>query len=647
MISVQNLSIYFSDEPLFKEVSFVVADKDRIGLVGKNGAGKTTLLKVLSGQLYAENGNIVITKGHRIGYLPQEMNVVSNKNVWEETLTAFAEVKQIEEQINKINRRLAQCEEYESKEYMNLLTTLSDLNHQLEYIGANQMESTTEKVLGGLGFSKSDFYRPMCEFSSGWQMRVALAKLLLQHPEILLLDEPTNHLDIESIQWLESFLYEYQGAVILVSHDRTFLNKVCNRTIEITLGKIEDYNCNYSIYVERRKERMANQKQAYENQQREVEAIENFINRFRYKATKAKQVQSRLKMLEKMDVIEVDEIDTSKIHFLFPPAPNCNRVVFEAENLSKKYDEKEVLRNVNFVIENQEKVAFIGKNGEGKTTLMRILHHELECTSGILRRGEMVKIGYYAQNQNMLLDPQKTVFDCMDEVAVGEVRTKIRGILGSFLFSSDDIDKKIAVLSGGEKARLALAKLLLEPYNVLLLDEPTNHLDMASKDVLKNALLRYNGTLIIVSHDRDFLQGLTDKVFEFKNKTLKVHLGDIQDYLDKNKLESLQLLNTSTKTSQHSIEDTESATKLQWEKQKQKESTIRKLEKQIQKIETDIQAKETLTEEINKKLSDPKHYADEINDGTLYNQYKSLQKEIDNLLEQWEQLSNDCEVLKA
>jgi ATP-binding cassette subfamily F protein 3 len=366
MISVQNLSVYFSEEPLFKEVSFVVSDTDRIGLVGKNGAGKTTLLKILSGEMQAEKGNIVISKGHRIGYLPQEMQTSSNKTVWDETLSAFSEVKQVEERINNITEQIASVDDYESKEYLNLLETLSELNRRLEYTGANQIESNTEKVLLGLGFSKHDFYRGMNEFSSGWQMRVALAKILLQHPEIILLDEPTNHLDIESIQWLENFLYNYQGAVILVSHDRAFLNKVCNRTIEITLGKIEDYNCNYSTYVERRKERIASQKQAFENQQKEIEAIESFIERFRYKATKAKQVQSRVKLLEKMDVIEVDEVDTSKIHFLFPPAPNCNRVVFEAENLSKKYDTKEVLQNVNFVIENKEKIAFVGKNGEGK-----------------------------------------------------------------------------------------------------------------------------------------------------------------------------------------------------------------------------------------------------------------------------------------
>ena len=646
MISVQNLSVFFTEKPLFKDVSFVVSDTDRIGLVGKNGAGKTTLLKILAGKMQAEQGNMVVTKDHTIGYLPQEMSTRTDKTVWDETLTAFHEIKQIEHKIEKLTQQLSNFDDYDSPEYLKLIETLSELNHRFEYAEANQIESNTEKILLGLGFSKTDFERPLHTFSSGWQMRVELAKILLQRPEIVLLDEPTNHLDIESIQWLENFLQTYPGAIILVSHDRTFLNKVCCRTIEITNGRIEDYNCNYSHYVERRKERVAHQKQAFENQQKEIEAIEAFIERFRYKATKAKQVQSRIKLLEKMDMINVDELDTSHIHFLFPPAPNCNRVVFEAENLSKKYGIKEVLRQVNFVIENQEKVAFIGKNGEGKTTLMRMLHQELEASGGHLHHGEMVKIGYYAQNQNSLLDSNKTVFKTMDDIAVGDIRTKIRGILGSFLFSNDDIDKKVSVLSGGEKARLALAKLLLEPYNVLLLDEPTNHLDMQSKDVLKNALLRYNGTLIIVSHDRDFLQGLSNKIFEFKNKTVKVHLGDIQDYLNKQNLASLQHLNSKAYTSFQSSQSSESETKALWEQQKQKESALRKLGKDIEKIESDIQHKEACIDTVNKKLSSPEEYKNVIASGTLYQEYQTLQIELEKLVNQWEKYTLELETLK-
>ncbi|MDY0014942.1 MAG: ABC-F family ATP-binding cassette domain-containing protein [Bacteroidales bacterium] len=646
MISVNHASIFFSGIPLFEDISFVVADTDRIGLVGKNGAGKTTLLRILAGELAHDKGNIVVTKGHKIGYLPQEMVMKTDKNVWEETLSAFSEIKQIEAQIEKLNRQLGDISDYESPSFEKLLQSLSDLNHRLEYLDANHIESNSEKVLLGLGFSKSEFMRPLNTFSSGWQMRVALAKILLQKPEIVLLDEPTNHLDIESIQWLENFLQSYQGAIILVSHDRTFLNKVAKRTIEITLGKIEDYNCNYSTYVSRRLERIAHQKQVFDNQQKEIQATEQFIERFRYKSSKAKQVQSRVKMLEKMEVIEVDEMDTSRIHFLFPNAPNCNRVVFEAEKLSKQYDEKHVLSDVNFVIENQEKVAFIGKNGEGKTTLMRILHQELPLTSGKLHRGELVKIGYYAQNQNLLLDSAKTVFQTLDDIAVGDIRLKIRGILGSFLFSNDDMDKKVSVLSGGEKARLAIAKLLLEPYNVLLLDEPTNHLDMQSKDVLKNALLRYNGTLILVSHDRDFLQGLSDKVFEFKDKSVKVHLGDIQEYLEKRQLESLQSLNTHAFNGTTPQHHSESDTKSQWEKQKQKESALRKASKHIEKIENDIHRMEEAMEEINRRLSDPEHHVDDIASGALYKQYQDYQKKVEKLVSEWEIQCMELEKLK-
>ncbi len=647
MITVNNLSVYFSGIPLFQKISFVVADNERIALVGKNGVGKTTLLKILAKELQTNEGEIVITKDHRIGYLPQEMNLKANKTVWEETLTAFDEIKTIENDIEKLNNELSNTNDYNSNDYNHLLNKLSELNSRLEYLGVNRIESETEKILLGLGFEKTDFYRHLNEFSSGWQMRIELAKILLKKTEIILLDEPTNHLDIESIQWLESFLQNYAGIVFLVSHDKTFINKVCQRTIEITLGKIEDYNCNYSTYIERRQERIAYQRQIAENQQKEIEAIEQFIERFRYKASKAKQVQSRIKMLEKMDVVKVEEIDKSHIHFLFPPAPNCNRVVFESENLTKYFDDKLVLQKVNFVIEHQERVAFIGKNGEGKTTLIRILQKELSASSGKLHRGELVKIGYYAQNQNLLLDHTKTVFQTMDDIAVGDIRLKIRNILGSFLFTDEDIDKKVNVLSGGEKARLALAKLLLEPYNVLLLDEPTNHLDMQSKEVLKNALLRYNGTLILVSHDRDFLQGLITKIVEFKNKTIKVHLSDIDEYLKKRKIESLQLLNSkNTFTSSLKSDITNTETKNQWELQKQKESDLRKFAKQIEYIETEIQQTELAIEEMNWKLSLPENHVNENVSKELYQEYQSLQQKLEQSITKWEFLCNEYDTLK-
>ena len=646
MITVNNLSISFSGIPLFQNISFVVADNERIALVGKNGVGKTTLLKILSKELQADEGDIVITKGHRIGYLPQEKNLTTHKTVWDETLTAFDEIKKIETNIEHLTHELTKTTDYESEYYNDLLNKLSELNSRFEYVGANRIESETEKVLLGLGFDKTDFYRQLNEFSSGWQMRIELAKILLKNPEIILLDEPTNHLDIESIQWLENFLQNYAGIVIVVSHDRTFINKVCKRTIEITLGKIEDYNCDYSTYVQRRQERIAHQKQVVENQQKEIEAIEQFIERFRYKASKAKQVQSRVKMLEKMDILQEEEIDSSHIHFLFPPAPNCNRVVFEAENLSKSYGNKLVLEKINFVIEQREKVAFIGKNGEGKTTLMRILQKEIDLSSGKLHRGELVKIGYYAQNQNLMLNQNKTVFQTMDDIAVGDIRLKIRNILGSFLFTNEDIDKKVGVLSGGEKARLALAKLLLEPYNVLLLDEPTNHLDMQSKDILKNALLRYNGTLILVSHDRDFLQGLSNKVIEFKNKSIKVHLGDIDDYLEKRKIESLQLLNTKNVSTASKSPTANSETKNRWEQQKQKESDLRKITKQIENIEKEIQSLETAIEEMNRKLAIPENHSNEIASRELYQEYQLLQQKMYKSIAKWEDLCKKHEQLK-
>jgi len=639
MITINNLSIHFTGINLFDGVSCVIGDRERLGLVGKNGAGKTTLLNILAGRLQPQTGNIVVTSGHKIGYLPQEMNLAADKTVWDETMTAFVEVRQLEQQISNINQQIADTTDYQSPKYEQLLNRLSDLNHQYTYLDANNIDGEAEQVLSGLGFRKSDFTRNLSEFSSGWQMRVELAKILLRKTEILLLDEPTNHLDIESIQWLEGFLQSYNGCIIMVSHDRMFLDSVCKRTIEITLGGIVDYNCNYSLYVERRMERIEHQKQVYENQQKEIEAIEKFIERFRYKATKAKQVQSRIKLMEKMDLVEVDDLDTSRIHFLFAPAPKCDRVVFEAKNLSKTYQVKPVLDGLDFVIQRGEKIAFVGRNGEGKTTLIRLLHQELPITSGELSVGSMVKMGYYAQNQNVLLNPRKTVFETIDDIAVGDMRPKVRGILGSFLFGNDDIEKKVSVLSGGEKARLALAKLLLNPYNVLILDEPTNHLDMQSKDVLKNALLRYDGTLILVSHDRDFLQGLTDKVFEFKDGKIKEYLGDIQYYIDKRKLSSLQSLEQKQSKSEQSQKEGKTNTKLSWEEQKQLESQLRKTAKQLEKEEENITKLEKELAELTCKLADTEHYQAEIASGELYKQYQSTQKALEEAMVRWEKLA--------
>ena len=642
MISANNLSVYFSGIPLFRDLNFVIGDNERIGLVGKNGAGKTTLLRILAHELEPESGSIVITKGFRIGYLPQEMRIETGKSVWEKTYEAFDEIRSIDSEIDALNSELAEREDYTSDEYSKIIERLNLLDNRRQYLGAANIESDMERVLLGLGFTPEDFHRPVSQFSSGWQMRVELAKILLRRTEIILLDEPTNHLDIVSIQWLESFLTNYRGCLILVSHDRRFLNTVCRRTIEITLGHIEDYKCSYDDYVEQRMERIAHQQKMFDNQQKEIADIEAFIERFRYKATKAKQVQSRIKLLEKMERVEVDETDTSRIRFLFPPAPKCNRVVFEAEGLSFAYEQgKNILQNIGMVVENKEKVAFVGKNGEGKSTMMKLLMQEIFPQSGKLHTGDMVKIGYYAQNQNQKLDHTRTVFQTLDDVAVGDVRLKVRGILGSFLFQAEDMDKKVAVLSGGEKARLALAKLLLEPYNVLLLDEPTNHLDMTSKDVLKNALLRYDGTLIIVSHDRDFLQGLTDKVVEFRNRGIKVFLGDMEEYLARQKEDILTGITANS--ARGNAKGTENSGKNQWEEKKRQETMQRKIEKRVRMLEGEIEAKEQALDECIGKMNQPEQHAEEIASGALSREYQQLKDEIDMLLKQWEEASSELE----
>lgn len=547
MISINQLSVSFTGKTLFDNVSFIIRDKDRIGLTGKNGAGKSTLLKILAGQQEPDGGSIVLTTGHEIGYLPQEMIPDSTMSIMEETLKAFDKTNALEKEIERINTQLAERTDYESEEYHRLIERLAEANEKFHLIGGSDRMGMAEKVLLGLGFKRSDFSRSITEFSSGWQMRVELAKILLKRPEVMLLDEPTNHLDIESINWLEEFLQTYPGAVVLVSHDRKFLDNVTNRTIEIVLGKIEDYNVSYSEYVEQRAERRQIQQSAYDNQQKEIENIERFIERFRYKATKARQAQSRLKMLEKMERVEVDQTDNSSIAFRFAPAPHCGKIVIRAENIGKCYGEKRIFSGFDFVLEKGEKVALVGRNGEGKSTFSKIVMGEITDHEGVMEIGSGVKIGYFAQNQAALLDGNKTVFETIDDIAVGEVRTRIRNILGCFLFSGEDIEKKVKVLSGGEKGRLALAKLLLEPVNLLVLDEPTNHLDMRSKDILKMALLQYDGSLIVVSHDRDFLEGLTTKTYEFRDGKVKTHLGDVATFLADRQMERLQELERNDK----------------------------------------------------------------------------------------------------
>ncbi len=640
MITVNKLSINFSGDFLFKDVSFVAGDYDRIGLVGRNGAGKSTLLKIIHKIIEPETGTMVITSGFRTGYLPQEMATNFQKSVWEETLSAFTEQKLLEKNIAQTQKILTERDDYESDHYIELAQKLADYTDRFHLLGGHTMEGDSEKVLLGLGFKSSDFHRPLAEFSSGWQMRVALAKILLQKPEIILLDEPTNHLDIESIQWLEDYLANYDGCLILVSHDRTFLDRVTNRTIEITFGTIQDYKCSYSEYVEQRMERIEIQQSAFENQQKEIDQIEKFIERFRYKSSKAKQVQSRIKLLEKMDKVEVDDIDQSAISFKFPPAPHSGRVTVESKSLDLGYGSLKVLHNIDMHLERGERVAFVGKNGEGKSTFVKAIVGELKPQQGTLQLGHQVVIGYYAQNQALLLDPNKTVFETIDDVAVGEVRTKIRTILGRFLFSTEDTEKKVSVLSGGEKSRLALAKLLLSPFNLLILDEPTNHLDMQSKDVLKNALLQYQGSMILVSHDRDFLEGLTDKIFEFKNQKIKTFMGDVFEFLEKKKIDSLNELQKNNALNSGS-EKGLSSNKENYEKKREMDAALRKIQNRIKKLEEDMEHIQKEISLIEEKLANPDQFGHQINDGSLYKQYEKCKLHLEEKESSWLDLQEE------
>ena len=541
MISIQNLSVEFNCNPLFENVNYVINKKDRIALVGKNGAGKSTMLKIIAGIQKPTHGSVALPKDIVVGYLPQQMNITDTKTLIDETKEAFNHIKVLHDEIDAINLELSEREDYESDEYHKLIDKLTHCNELLTMYGSENCDAEAEKALMGLGFVREDFDRPTSEFSGGWRMRVELAKLLLRKPDVLLLDEPTNHLDIESIQWLENFLKTKANAVVLVSHDRAFIDNVTTRTIEISCGKIYDYNVNYSKFVELRKERVEQQMRAYMNQQKQIQDTEDFIERFRYKATKSVQVQSRMKQLEKIERIEVDEVDNSHINLKFPPAPRSGDYPLILENVSKRYGEHQVFSGVTFTIKRGEKVAFVGKNGEGKSTLVKCIMNEIPF-DGMLKIGHNVKIGYFAQNQAQLLDTEITVFDTIDRVAVGDIRTKIRDILGTFMFGGEASDKKVKVLSGGEKTRLAMIKMLLEPVNLLILDEPTNHLDMRTKDVLKDAIKDFNGTVIVVSHDREFLDGLVEKVYEFGGGKVREHLGGIYDFLATKKLESLREL---------------------------------------------------------------------------------------------------------
>ena len=635
MVSIQNLSMQFTGEDLFTDISFMIREKDRIGLVGKNGAGKTTLIRLLCGLEQPYKGDVIMSDDVTIGYLPQEKNVHSTKTVLDEAMTAFEEYYEIERQLAKLQDELSNREDYESASYQRLCEKMSHLNERLAIMGGHSIEGEAEQILIGLGFDHNDMNRQMNEFSNGWQMRVELAKILLRKPQLLLLDEPTNHLDIESIQWLEGFLKNYYGSIFMVSHDRAFLDHITIRTIEISCGKIYDYKCSYSEFIERREERIDIQKAAYDNQQREIKEIEAFIERFRYKATKAKQVQSRVKQLEKMDVVQIDDQDKSAMHFKFPSAPHSGKVTLELNNVSKSYGEKNILNNINLLIPRGEKIAFVGRNGEGKSTLSKIIAGVLDY-EGEVKLGHEVQIGYYAQNQQDMLDPDKTVFETLDDVATGDMRVKVKSLLGAFLFSGEAIEKKVKVLSGGEKARLSLAKMLLFPTNLLILDEPTNHLDMLSKDILKSALLQFDGTLIIVSHDRDFLQGLTNKVYEFRKPNIKEYIGDIYDFLEEKKMKELDDLNKKQK-SQPITENTVSQGKLDYELKKQNDREIKRIEREIKKIEEQIETLENEIAEMDNIMSSPDEHPDVNLDNDWYNLYGEKKNKLQALMEQWEE----------
>jgi ATP-binding cassette subfamily F protein 3 len=647
MISINNLSIQFGGESLFDHISFIINDKDRIGLVGKNGAGKSTLLKIIKGLQRADEGDVILPDGYSVGYLPQEMDTHGAGSVMEEAMNAFTEVVHLEQRIAGYEQQIGERTDYESESYHKLIRKHSEALERYHLIGGQAVHVNIEKVLSGLGFEREEFDRKLSTFSSGWQMRVEIAKILLQQHDVILLDEPTNHLDIDSIQWLEEFLGNFKGAVVLVSHDRAFLDNVTKRSIEISQGKLYDYKANYSEYVLMREERMESQLATHNNQQRQIRQIERFVERFRSKATKAKQVQSRIKMLEKIDLVEIDMMDESGIRFRFPPAPHSGKIILEGKNLNKDYPQKRVLNDLNFSVIKSDRIAFVGKNGEGKTTLSKVITGLVDYT-GELKFGHNVVIGYYAQNQSDYLDPEKTVFQTIDEIAVGDIRPRIKGILGGFLFSGDDIEKKVKVLSGGEKSRLSLAKLLLTPANLLILDEPTNHLDMRSKDVLKSALLQYNGTLLIVSHDRDFLQGLTNRVFEFRRGMVKEYLGDIYDFLEQRRLRTLSELEATQKKAATQLpEDPVSQNKINWEKRKESDKEIRKVKNQITKSESEIEQLEAQLKVKEGMLGAPEKFQKQIQDGSLYKEYEDLKSVLAREMKRWEELNYELEVMEG
>lgn len=635
MISINNLTVAYGGFTLLNDINFHISENDKIGLVGKNGAGKSTILKIICGLQHPTSGKVAVPPGIRIGYLPQIMEHHKGKSVIDETMTAFADVLSMEKEYDRITQELAGREDYDSKEYQDLIIRMNDINDRLSYTQTESPQVLAEKTLLGLGFKYEELTRATETFSQGWNMRIELAKILLSKPDILLLDEPTNHLDIESIEWFESYLKDYKGALVLISHDRKFLDNVTNRTVEIMLGRIHDYKVPYSKYLELRKERIAQQQAAYENQQKMIAKSEEFIEKFRYKPTKSNQVQSRIKQLEKLERIEVDVEDKSALCVKFPPAPRSGDVVFKATDLTVGYGEKVVFSHASIEVRRGEKVAFVGRNGEGKTTLMRVIMGELQPMSGEAKLGYNVNIGYYAQNQEDILDKQDTVYDTLDKIAVGDIRTKLRDILAAFLFKGEDIDKKVAVLSGGERARLAMAKLMLNPYNLLALDEPTNHMDIRSKDILKQALKAYDGTLIVVSHDRDFLDGLVDKLYEFRDGKVKEHLGTVAEFLERRKIENLNELERHFKPAQAKTaveQEKKVASQQEYQAKKFVSKEERRIRNRISFLEKSIAEVEAKMKEIETRLASPGPQDDIME---LTREYLEDKRKLDSMTEEW------------
>lgn len=642
MISLDNLTVSYGGWTLFDNISFLINPKDRIGLVGKNGAGKTTLLKLIVGLQQPTSGAVTKNGECTVGYLPQQMKVADTTTLAEETAKAFEEVLRLEAEIERLTAEIAERTDYESAEYEQLLHRLNDANDHFHILGGETRDADIEKTLLGLGFRREDFDRATSEFSGGWRMRIELAKLLLRRPSIFLLDEPTNHLDIESIQWLEEYLKSYNGAVLVISHDRAFLDNVTNRTVELSLGKIYDYKVPYSKYVVLRAERRAQQLAAYENQQRMIEKTEEFIEKFRYKPTKSNQVQSRIKQLEKIDRIEVDEEDLATLNIKFPPAPRSGQIVAEIREAGMSFGKKHVFSGADFVIGRGDKIALVGRNGEGKTTLARMIVGQLVPTEGSIRLGANVNIGYYAQNQEDLMNGELTVYETLDKVAVGDIRTRLRDILGAFLFRGEDIDKKVKVLSGGERSRLALASLMLEPHNLLVLDEPTNHMDMRSKDILKSAVMKYDGTVIVVSHDREFLDGMVQKVYEFRDGGVQEYLGGIYYFLEKRKLESLKEVERKAAPSAAAPQQREvSSGKLSYEQKKEQEKLIRKLKKNVEQIEAELAGVEREIAAWDEKFAAATAY-----DEADYKTYNDLKARYDHLMHEWEKASYELEIVE-